>query len=252
MEDRLLSLALSASQHLLIVADGHGGHEASEFVIQSFKRWKPKVPKISSGSRLSKAVRRHHSDMWIDLLHAHFEEMDQTFRSFYTSRKEVESSGTTICGVIVDCEIQSLIVFNLGDSQSVIFGKEYQFITTPHTVKSVRERKKVLSENPNAKFTDLKTDPRLYGLNMTRAFGNYNIRGLDKSLNREIDYNVLELEPNFLPLEIVVATDGLFDEISAKQIATLKKTNANQLLQRAQEIDKKGDNIAILHAIVTN
>lgn len=247
MEDRLLVKQLSPSLTLLVALDGHGGDEASDFIYQKLQQWNFTNLQISISNR----SRKEHCEYWIDQLHAAFQVIDSNFRAHYPTHEKKQSAGTTICGILVDCKLKNIIVFNIGDSQCVIVSPKYEFISTPHTVKSLRERKKILAEHPKAQFTDLEKDPRLYGLNMTRAFGNYNIRGLDKALNRDIDYTVLELEDQVFPLQIVIATDGLFDEISARKIANYvpnHKVDANVLLQMAQEIDSKGDNIGIIHA----
>lgn len=242
MEDRVFSKQFGSKKrwHLYVVADGHGGEEAADYVIKYLTlyhaKWFQALPDdlLGAGTNL-------------------LDDMQNDFETEAALKPTTEIPGSTITGCVIDTIENQILLFNLGDSQTALYkDSELVYATVPHTTRSANERKIIENRHPTCKFDipDNKEDDdiRLYGLNLTRAFGNLNIPDLSTALNRDVDFTLLELtRKTDLPLRIVIASDGLWDDFAPKSLIKLEKQNAsaNELIDLAKT-GSKGDNIAII------
>ncbi len=164
--------------------------------------------------------------------------------------------GCTISGVIVDITSNYIHVINLGDSQTILYGNQgkVQYVTKRDTTEDIEERKRLASFGVTCIKDASGNGPyRMYGLNMTKAFGNYHTKELDTALvktnGRQLAIQSIMMPKTQQNMNILIATDGLFDEISAlhiTEVPLLRRLKVAQLLDLVKDHGYKGDNVSAI------
>lgn len=248
------------------VFDGHGGEKdvdedeqinnamksttytednfASSYLRKSFTKYLPEV----LTSKINPANIK-------PLLQKLIEELGKNFKR----RKDRCTHGSTISGLVIDLLSGSMYNINLGDSQTIIYGLQgkVDFVSARDSTDILSERQRIETTGYTVE-KDRKNMYRLYGLNMTKAFGNYHSGKLDEALNksngRSPTVTEVSIPKGQQNATIIIASDGLFDDVSANHIAEvsmLRRMNVSRLIKLVKEDGEKGDNCAIIKIQVT-
>ena len=226
--------------HVAAVMDGHNGAACSIFLKQHLI------------NHLNTIL---YYDTVLDI--RRIEQCLSTLHKEWQRSPTFDASGSTLNGAIIDRRWPTRIyVFNLGDSQSVIFTKSHYLYHPLHDLSESRQRA-IKIQNPTAIIKyDQHNVLRVCGnrtcLNLSGAYGNMTDHRLSASLLRKPEvlvYEHTETE-NF---DIVIGTDGLWDELGYAEvndhIRTAKPSSNNlakHLIWKAQRRGRKGDNITII------
>lgn len=237
MEDFHLVQDVNDRFFIALVCDGHGGAKAATFLSLAFQEFGPHLF-IESLNSLD-----------IELVLTRFVDcLGPKFKDHFPQ----DSSGTTLCGVLVDKFEKIVTLFNLGDSQAYIYNgqkstTDYLAKTYPHSTDDKEERQRLKDLGvPCVKDPD--GTWRMFELNMSRAFGNYGGGRLDKALEktrgRTIETQTYKITEKLT--SVIVGTDGLFDIISGdKSVPLFQKTNSADLVKMANR-GFKGDNVTVI------
>lgn len=168
-------------------------------------------------------------------------------------KRQKKIDGSTITGVIIDTIENAIHVVNIGDSVTMLYGIQGKviFVTRRDSTDNPQERQRLLDLG-----LDVEKDPnsmwRMCGLNMSKAFGNYHTGPLDDALNksgRKAQVNTIHMPKGIQYLNVIIASDGLFDEIQAEHVAQvpiLRKLKLEKLMKFVQDEGFKGDNFSAI------
>lgn len=235
MEDRF-SYKEQNNCLMVCVFDGHGGDAAVQFLQANF------IDCFFTNFNESKDIPLS--------LNMTFQKCDIDFKSF----KPKDKSGSTIVGICL--YNNNIWSFHTGDSQCIILNqsqKTIDFITTMHDASNKEYVQKVKS-----RFYKVNNIPhsctvyyqRVCGIevNMLNVFGDYNLRCSD-CYSRELEIHTIPLNTSD-NYQIILATDGLFDVIPAKEVAQdfLKNPSKDLEYYKDKAIHSPiGDNITIVN-----
>jgi serine/threonine protein phosphatase PrpC len=167
----------------------------------------------------------------------------------------VANSGSTLCVVVI--ATMTITCFNAGDSRAIlVYDDSVELLSVPHSAYAPSEAE---LERVSAAGGFI-FDDRLCGLlAMTRAFGDAGTPGL----TAEPEVQTCTVTGSSRPLAVVVATDGLWDVMSAETAAKIIRMvfDNHQDSRRAQLAADKlnkvaramasGDNLTVIVADLT-
>lgn len=238
MEDRIYHSYVNNRFFCAFCFDGHQSEHAAEFLANRFETDLP----IVLNSNLP------HKD--IPFI---FTKMIQRLSDEY--KASGNDDGSTISGVIVDLQNGIINVCNIGDSQVLIcgLGGKKIFVSERDACDLPHERERLSDLGITIKKEDTWRLPG--GLNMTKAFADFTGDELEKALDSSgRSPSVTQIR---LPQKcgtIIIATDGLWDDLSTDVIASspfFRKKNALELVEIAKT-GMKGDNISIIKFSLKN
>lgn len=223
--------------YIAIVCDGHNGSLASTFITTAMNHLSPKILLETTDPLI---ISRLLSNLF-DTLGVNFQ------------KKKVQD-GSTISGVVVDAKYGYIHIINLGDSQTILYGLQgkIQYVSHRDSTDIIEERKRLINLGiPIQK--DIPQGPyRMYGLNMTKAFGNYHTGLLDKALTkshgRKIKIDTFSIPKSQQNITVLIGSDGLFDEIQGEHLAEIpifRRMCPTKLIQFVSQHGIKGDNISV-------
>jgi serine/threonine protein phosphatase PrpC len=227
------------------VFDGHGGDLSSEYLSANFIR--------VLCTHILKSPNQGTSACMVSALEQLQQDWDHTIG-------QTNESGTTVLVALIDHVRTNLILLNLGDSRGVLYndsGKVLlqtldQGLDLPAERLVVEQRQLKRSFAP-CQVTLLPGEPwRVNGnLAMSSSFADSGADLLG-CVGRRPDIYIYQLQSN-IKYKLVLASDGLWDELTVKQVGVEirdhKPLNAQQLVHQAKAVGRQGDNITC--AIVT-
>lgn len=243
MEDVSLTLKVNDRFYCAFVFDGHNGSRASTYLRDALSKYLPKLLTKDVDGALIPSVLRNI-----------FDKLGKDFK------KKKWIDGSTIAGIIIDLFSGVFHVITLGDSQTLIMGLQgkVNYISHRDSTDILEERQRVARSGFKIEKENAAAMWRLYGLNMTKAFGNYHTDKLDEALQktngRMPHIHTMELPKTQQNATILIASDGLFDEVSPEHIADvplLRKMTPTRLLSVVMADGFKGDNCTIVKLVVS-
>jgi PPM family protein phosphatase len=171
---------------LVAVADGLGGHPAGEVASSIVVQQLARVPRLPDGEQSARAL---------------LQDCNQAVYDEAARDEERTGMGTTVAGVVVDSDANSVLVFNVGDS------RVYAFDDGELTQLSV-------DDNPPLAPGETHTPV------LTQMLGGHPGR-------REVETHVTVHRPGDAS-RYLVCTDGLSDVVPHDKIATLLAENQGQ------------------------
>lgn len=227
-EDSVTIVKNRAKEHLMIVADGMGGHRAGEIassmvVTQIGSRFK----ELSSIGSKSDAVN------WI---RENINEINSNIIKYSEEHPEAAGLGTTCVMALLT---KSFLLFaNIGDSSGFIFqNKKLQKITKDHTLVNF------LVENGDISEKDAVNHPKKNVL--MRALGATDVCELDIFMVEKLE----KVDA------IMLCSDGLTNMLTKEQVERVlndpETTNENKLIKLVKKCNIRGghDNISIAYLI---
>lgn len=228
--------------YVAFVFDGHNGHEASLYLRNNFEK------------NLSTYL---HSDLTPERLPTVVTDFIAKMGHDFKRKKIID--GSTITGLIIDVLEGLFHVFNLGDSITMIYGIQGKiiFVTRPDSTDQAEERQRLKTLSIPVEKDMQSLMWRMHGLNMSKAFGNYHTGQLEQALQisgRKIAYNVWKMPQTSHHVNVLIASDGLFDEIKPEHIAQVpifRRMKLDSLMSFVHKEGFKGDNFAAIRLHVT-
>jgi len=223
--------------YVAFVFDGHNGPEASHYLRNSFTR------------SLSNHLR---SDLTSEKLPIVMTEFITKLGHDFKRKQKMD--GSTITGLIIDVLEDIFHMFNLGDSITMLYGIQGKllFVTRPDSTDCAEERQRLKALAIPVEKDMQSMMWRMYGLNMSKAFGNYHTGQLEQALQisgRKITYNVWKMPKSSHHVNVLIASDGLFDEIKPEHIAQVpifRRMKLESLMSFVHDEGFKGDNFAAI------
>jgi protein phosphatase 1L len=225
MEDKytmnILDLDKSGKAYYYAVYDGHGGILVVSIVNAFLHLY------------IEKQLRNidlNNENLVKNVITNCFEKLNECM---YENINKTDISGCTANLVIYFELVNKLYLINLGDSRSVVWDREKIIYTIDHKPNNPIERQRI-QEKGGFVIMD-----RVNGLlNISRAFGDFNITGLSVIP----DITVINLEKNWY--RFILATDGLWD-VFPNQIIT---SSINEDVNLAEKAINSGsnDNITLI------
>lgn len=245
------------------VFDGHGGGEIARHLVDKDKglcvhllrQLEEQYPKGIFSSQKPLAPERQREIT--SLLQAFFPYYDiQQLRPVYADK----AVGSTACLILVTKPLRLMWICNLGDSRATVFlsdsgGYRLHFMTLDHKPEIRDERVRI--ESAGGMVTEVGSDvPRINDLtSVSRGFGDFHLKPLGQDFlmsNVPSVYFFDHLQPSFL----VLATDGVWDEVSIAQLTHLLQQYPHSFCRRlVNQILKRqphADNITVLGLQITN
>ena len=226
------------------IFDGHGGHTCSTFLKDN----------------LASAFQKHMPRSHVPVSKRYIEAALQWLHLEWYTQHQNDQSGSTLTGILIDQVMPKRVwVFNLGDSQTVIFeDKSIVFATQNHDL-SLSRQEEVLRKAPYAYISTEWGQTRLYGhdgaLNLSGAYGNTHDLLLKKTLLRDPEVNSVDVVGNNT---IVIGSDGLWDDLSIEDVMHIVSTSnvsinhSERILDQVKRRGRKGDNAAIITLNIFN
>jgi len=216
MEDAFVATRLEDGNQLFVVFDGHGGAAVAAFCERFFAQvWAEEWSLKGEGQNIEEFI-------------AHFlpsfdEKMQEYIKANYGSGGQIHYPGATATGVFINDE--SVFVFNVGDSRTILFNQEkLHFATADHKPDDPCERERIESNKfcyVSSRFFDV---PRVNGqLALSRALGDYHL----KQFQNRRDQQPVVATPDTSVFKrgditrIVIVSDGVSDVLSNESLATL-------------------------------
>ena len=200
-EDRYMSIADPNNPiSIFAVFDGHGGNEISIELVKRFREELP--PLLTDRSLLSDASKFKM-------------EMKRLCKKIDEDMKQVKGkAGSTAIIADVDVEKNVLYLINLGDSRAVVIQDDSVIVATkdmkPEDPKEIQRIKNL---------GGMIKDNRVMGiLALTRAFGDYDIKPYVSNVPKV--YGPIKINKQTV---VVLATDGLWDTVSNKDVENVVK-----------------------------
>lgn len=259
-EDHLIAQKFGRNRFIVsAIMDGHAGHNCSTFLHNQ-------ITKCISASMLkspSEPIGEEQLRSALQSLHVQWEKS-----------KEYDGSGSTLSGLIIDkLRPFNIWFYNLGDSQALMFDHNgiVKHQTAIHDL-SIDRQAEIRAKYPSVYISDnILGMKRVHGqqsaLNLSGAFGDTADPILKKCLIKEVDINKVSINTadRQLPLTIVLASDGLWDELSHEEVKKtvldfyerfnklpptqrdgLTSTPAGALLNAVKRKGVKKDNVSII------
>lgn len=189
-----------------LVCDGHSsarprtGHIAPKFVIDNFlKEFKKNAKKNGTVTKTIKNTLKI-----ID---------DSLYK--YLSKYQIQNTGTTVNGILINNTENTLYTINLGDSRTCIYSNEFSniFCTKDHDVSNKDEQIYFIKKGcfTDGRYLYSKKDDE--GLAMTRSIGDMGI-GITECLRNDADvvsFDINTLIKKNKKVKIIIASDGYWD-----------------------------------------
>lgn len=236
-EDRLVMVDTLDGDVWVGVLDGHGGPQVSEFasktLVKSARTELQRAPD-SSVSSVEDALKQG----FLNVDHAFIEAVRPAHQLGFT---EVRKVGC--CALLARLRGNALFVANAGDCRALVGNvkdaNECYNVTHDHTAMDVEFQKKLIAEHPNESNVIVKKeDGACYikgRLMPSRALGDLDLKSMEFAGPREASLSEAFYSKPFTPPYItavpdvthytmqcgsffVVATDGLWDELSNKEV----------------------------------
>lgn len=212
MED---SWVISVSNSIIIygIFDGHSGDYISK-----------RLPKLFKTVLLKQIDEiRHDKKKIISVINNFFIDIDKIFYNKWQNDK-FNQDGSTAC--IIICIDNDIYFINLGDSRSLFFNKnKIIFSSHDHKPNKTIEKTRII----NAKHTVINRSG-IYRINgslaVSRSFGDFiyklsdknNYDGITSAVSVIPNITVINVEDRTKPRYIVLASDGLWDVFTNKEI----------------------------------
>jgi len=173
-------------------------------------------------------------------------------------KKRKKTDGSTISGVLVDIIENTIYIVNIGDSVTMVYGIQGKiiFISKRDSTDNAAERQRLAALGIEVE-KDANSMWRMYGLNMSKAFGDYHTGPLEDALNksgRKVHVETLPMPKGLQNLNIIIASDGLFDEIQPEhlaQVPIIRKLKLDELMRFVLDHGFKGDNFSAIRLQVS-
>ncbi len=234
---------------LFVLSDGHGGHRAAEYFTKHFyQRFIARANKYNQKRALYQAYK---------CLSKEFEEL---------TRADLLSDGGTLVVVLLHHGFGKAWVMNLGDSRAMLCagGKTLES-TVDHKPDSKAEfarieaRSREMFQRSKGKRQITVSKSRRGGaarinkqLAMSRAIGDYHQDDLSYAIDRNPDMFTWEIPDG--QSTIVIASDGLWDNMKKSQVSDLvsqKHYTAQQLVDTAVRHPNNSDNVSAILVTIT-
>lgn len=242
-EDRLLMDVFGQGRYIVVaVLDGHGFNTCAEFLKQNLTRVLAESlstdlePNADHTNEIRQACMSLHQ-LWLA------RQKDST---------DLDMSGSTLTGMVLDhLQPNKCWTMNLGDSQTILYGKKSRQlrVTNNHDLSPERITQ-VKTLDPWATIVkDNYNVTRLAGyatsLNLSGAYGNSHDIKLYKSLLKQVEVTALDLTEETL---VIVGSDGLEDFTPSQLVDFVQKQgmNAEKLAHFVDQNGSKGDNISCI------
>lgn len=259
-EDQLIAQKFAHNRFIIsAIMDGHAGDRCSTFLYRQIT----KCIYASVLKNPSEPIGRDQLRSALQSLH------DQWEKS-----KEYDGSGSTLSGLIIDkLRPFDIWFYNLGDSQALMFDNSgvVKHQTTLHDL-SLDRQAQIRAKYPSVYISDnILGMKRVHGqqsaLNLSGAFGDTVDPVLRKCLIKEVDITKISIDKtkHQWPLSIVLASDGLWDELSHQEVKKILldfyerfdklplsqrkgmlSTPAEELLKAVKQKGLKKDNVSII------
>jgi serine/threonine protein phosphatase PrpC len=225
---------------LVTVCDGHGGHHCSEFVSKEFPARVKELFMLNKLARKSFLLKRAVKDIILKWDHKCFgSKMFSTLKkrdNFFSNIDKEKynrnglDSGTTLSACLIDKKAKKIYTVNIGDSRITCNIDDNLIQTLDHETK----------QKLPTKFKNWIEDGRINGELAVGASIGDNSATLSGCVSRICDSTILKYIP--LKTQIIVASDGFYDEYKASE--SFKKKFNNWIT------GKTYDNITIVYIIL--
>ena len=194
------------------VFDGHGGDAIAKNLPNLFETILLK--------RLHQV--KNNSKKIVEVITRFFKEIDFNFYEQWKNG-EIKQEGSTASLII--CIKNDIYFINLGDSRTILFNDDrIIFSTCDHKPKNITEMTRI--NNSNFGVSYINNISRINGkLAVSRGFGDFKYKltnneydGINSAVSIIPDITVINIDDRSKPRYIVIATDGLWDVFSNKQI----------------------------------
>lgn len=244
MEDYYLSMKDPVNNFILfLVFDGHGGKDVSEYLYKNTSTIMSLIISRTRGRDLNGIAQQFCTIA------------NNAIR--YNVRNH-ETCGSTMSGLILDTLTLDACFMNVGDSRTSLYDSNGMCIyeTKDHDMNNIGEIKRVLYENKSYIING-----RVEGvLNLTRSFGDTNIKGI----SHKCDSHVISLTPYLehgKKLNITIVSDGVYESLGGT--TGNRNPNVNFLLNDTDPSDNSKslgllaynqgsmDNITVMTILIT-
>lgn len=139
-------------------------------------------------------------------------------------------AGSTACIVLINKLKDFIVVINLGDSRVIVWSMEegrQVYASNDHKPDSPQERKRIESLGGTIKEATKQSVARIDGLALSRCFGDFKLKqgkGSKKEYDPEAPVSTradVDQVQILSPTTLILATDGLWDNVTPSQIPRL-------------------------------
>ena len=262
IEDRAMSFEIISKSGKFLarvsgVFDGHGGPEVSESIVKNFQSALCQELTIQMESKCGKYVpgaetscfesKLHFINGLIAALSKTFVELDSVVKEQVGLLGSYQSGS---CALIVAESHGLVITANAGDSRAVLCDNDCQFLNDEHNARVPAEVAKLQNKFPDDPEVVMSTPTGVNyvkgALQPTRSIGDFHLKGLYGG--RAYISSIPSLTVKKFPKGglILIASDGLWDEISISQISEFYASSKAKKIDTAQIV---GDLIEQVYAI---